>query len=52
MERRRAIKFCVRGTAGGNLLDVPYDVSARTASVKCPYSSGLDNTRVCIERVC
>ena len=27
------IKFRVRGTAGGNLLDVPYDVSARTASL-------------------
>jgi hypothetical protein len=26
------IKYRVRGTAGGNLLDVPYDVSARTAS--------------------
>jgi hypothetical protein len=27
------IKFRVRSTAGGNLLSVPYDVSARTASV-------------------
>jgi hypothetical protein len=27
------IKYRVRGTAGGNLLDVPYDVSARTASL-------------------
>jgi hypothetical protein len=27
------IKFCVRDTAGGNLLDKPYDVSARTASL-------------------
>jgi hypothetical protein len=27
------IKFRVRGTAGGNLLSVPYDVSARTASL-------------------
>jgi hypothetical protein len=27
------IKFRVRGTAGGNLLDVPYDMSARTASL-------------------
>ncbi len=27
------IKFRIRGTAGGNLLDVPYDVSARTASL-------------------
>jgi hypothetical protein len=27
------IKFRVRDTAGGNLLDVPYDVSARTASL-------------------
>jgi hypothetical protein len=27
------IKFRVRGTVGGNLLDVPYDVSARTASL-------------------
>ncbi len=28
-----SIKFRVRDTAGGNLLDVPYDVSARTASL-------------------
>ncbi len=28
-----SIKFRVRGTAGGNLLQVPYDVSARTASL-------------------
>ena len=27
------IKYRVRGTAGGNILDVPYDVSARTASL-------------------
>ncbi len=27
------IKYRVHGTAGGNLLDVPYDVSARTASL-------------------
>ncbi len=27
------IKFWVRGTAGGNLLSVPYDVSAHTASL-------------------
>ena len=27
------IQFRVRGTAGGNLLTVPYDVSARTASL-------------------
>ncbi len=27
------IKYRVRGTAGGNLLDVPYDVLARTASL-------------------
>jgi hypothetical protein len=27
------IKYRVRGTAGGNLFDVPYDVSARTASL-------------------
>ncbi len=27
------IKYRVRGTAGGNLLDVPYNVSARTASL-------------------
>jgi hypothetical protein len=26
------VKYRVRGTVGGNLLDVPYDVSARTAS--------------------
>jgi hypothetical protein len=30
----KTIQFRVRGTAGGNLLHVPYDVSARTASVK------------------
>ncbi len=28
-----SIQFRVRGTAGGNLLTVPYDVSARTASL-------------------
>jgi hypothetical protein len=28
-----SIKFRVRCTAGGNLLDIPYDVSARTASL-------------------
>ncbi len=28
-----SIKFRVRGTTGGNLLDVLYDVSARTASL-------------------
>jgi hypothetical protein len=28
-----SIKFRVRGTAAGNLLDVPYDVSERTASL-------------------
>ncbi len=27
------IKYRVRGTAGGNLLDVPYDVSTRTVSL-------------------
>ncbi len=27
------VKYRVRGTAGGNLLDVPYDVSLRTASL-------------------
>ncbi len=27
------IQYRVRGTAGGNLLDVPYDVSARTAGL-------------------
>ncbi len=27
------IKYRVRGTAGDNLFDVPYDVSARTASL-------------------
>ncbi len=29
-----SIKCCVRGTAGGDRLTVPYDVSARTASLE------------------
>jgi hypothetical protein len=32
-KRNGTIQFRVRGTAGGNLLSVPYDVSARTASL-------------------
>jgi hypothetical protein len=43
------IKFRVRGTAGGNLLDVPYDVSARTASLDVVkmllHSTILDNKK-------
>jgi hypothetical protein len=37
------IQFRVRGTAGGNLLDVPYDVSAKTA--------GLDTVKLLIHSV-
>ncbi len=37
------IQFRVRGTAGGNLLQVPYDVSAKTA--------GLDTVKLLIHSV-
>ena len=37
------IQYRVRGTAGGNLLDVPYDVSARTA--------GLDTVKLLLHSV-
>ena len=37
------IQYRVRGTAGGNLLDVPYDVSARTA--------GLDTVKLLVHSV-
>jgi hypothetical protein len=37
------IQFRVHGTAGGNLLDVPYDVSAKTA--------GLDTVKLLIHSV-
>ncbi len=37
------IQYRVRGTAGGNLLDVPYDVSAKTA--------GLDTVKLLIHSV-
>ena len=38
-----ALQYRVRGTAGGNLLDVPYDVSARTA--------GLDTVKLLVHSV-
>jgi hypothetical protein len=37
------IQYRVRGTAGGNLLDVPYNVSAKTA--------GLDTVKLLIHSV-
>jgi hypothetical protein len=43
------IKYRVRGTAGGNLLAVPYDVSARTASLDMVklllHSTASDNKK-------